>query len=348
MKLSDLGEFGLIRRIQKLNPRTSPSPLIGIGDDAAALKLSASSALLVTTDLLLEGVHFDLAYTDFYSLGWKSAAVNLSDIAAMGGVPRFCLTALGIPARISVEQVSGFYRGFNALLKNYATELVGGDTCSSRAGLFISVTALGESAPSRIVTRSGARPGDRIFVTGTLGDSAAGLELLRNSKFGIRNKKSKIRNPKSAIQKLIARHLRPVPRVEWGRKLALSGCASAMIDLSDGLSSDLSHICEQSKVGADIIAGRIPLSAALLHLSGKSAKPEAHYALSGGEDYELLFTVPPGKVKKLRSLKLPLTEIGLITSGKTLSLVDHRGRKKPLLPAGYDHFRRGRKQVREQ
>jgi thiamine-monophosphate kinase len=342
MKISDLGEFGLIGRIQKLAPRKSSSTLIGIGDDAAVLKLSASSTLLATTDLLLEGVHFDLSYTDFFSLGWKAAAVNLSDIAAMGGIPHFCLTALGIPTGVSVEQITEFYRGFNALLKSYRTTLVGGDTCSSRGGLFVGVTALGEVEPKRIITRAGARPGDRIFVAGTLGDSAAGLELLRKAEFGIRNKKSAIRNPKSEIQKLIARHLRPVPRVEWGRKLSLSGCASAMIDLSDGLSSDLFHICEQSGVGAEISADRIPLSDALHKLTGKLAKPAVHYALSGGEDYELLFTAPPGKVKKLRSLKLPLTEIGLITAGKTLSLVDNRGRKKPLLPTGYDHFSRRR------
>jgi len=365
MKISDLGEFGLIGRIKKLAPRKSSSTLIGIGDDAAALKLSASHTLLITTDLLLEGVHFDLSYADFYSLGWKSASVNLSDIAAMGGIPRFCLTALGIPAGVSLEQITEFYRGFNALLKSYRTTLIGGDTCFSRKGLFISVTALGEVEPKRIITRSGARPGDRIFVTGTLGDSAAGLELLKS---GVRGRgpgargkelKSAIRNgsthahhheqqsndPKSALQNLIARHLRPVPRVDWGRKLARSGCASAMIDLSDGLSSDLFHICEQSGVGAEILANRIPLSDALRKLTGKLAKPAVHYALSGGEDYELLFTAPPGKVKKIRSLKLPLTEIGLIAPGRTLSLVDNRGRKKPLRPSGYDHFG-GRRSVK--
>jgi len=348
MKISDLGEFGLIGRIQKLASKKSSSTLIGIGDDAAALKISASSTLLITTDLLLEGVHFDLSYADFFSLGWKSASVNLSDIAAMGGIPRFCLTALGIPAGVSVEQITEFYRGFNALLKSYRTTLIGGDTCSSRKGLFISVTALGEVEPKRIITRAGARPGDRIFVTGTLGDSAAGLEFLKS---GVRGRgpgargkepKSAISNPQSAIERLIRKHLRPVPRVEWGRKLALSGCASAMIDLSDGLSSDLFHICEQSGVGSEISADRIPLSDALHKLAGKLAKPAVHYALSGGEDYELLFTAPPGKVKKLRSLKLPLTEIGLITAGTTLSLADNRGRKKPLLPTGYDHFGRRR------
>lgn len=342
MKISDLGEFGLIGRIKKLALRKPSSAPVGIGDDAAALKLSASHILLATTDLLIEGVHFDLAYTDFSSLGWKAAAVNLSDIAAMGGVPRYCLTALGIPAGVSVEQVLEFYRGFNALLRAHAATLAGGDTCSSGRGLFISVTALGEVEPKRIITRAGAKPGDRIYVTGTLGDSAAGLELLRS---GVRSKESGVRS-KNLTSALIRRHLRPVPRVEWGRKLALSGCANAMIDLSDGLSSDLARICEQSGVGADIVAHGIPLSAALRALSGKLARPALQYALSGGEDYELLFTVPPAKVKKLCSLKLPVTEIGSITSGKTLSLADARGRKKPLPPAGYDHFRGGGRPLR--
>jgi thiamine-monophosphate kinase len=358
MKISDLGEFGLIGRIQKLAPRKSSSTLIGIGDDTAALKLSASHTLLATTDLLLEGVHFDLAYTDFYSLGWKSAAANLSDIAAMGGVPRYCLTALGIPQRTTTEQVTEFYRGFNALLKRHAAELVGGDTCSSRTGLFISVTALGEAAPSRLVTRAGAKPGDRIYVTGALGDSAAGLEILklRISDSRLRNlgssrprgkdANSVIRNSQSAVRMLIERHLRPVPRVAEGRKLALARCASAMIDLSDGLSSDVAHICEQSRVGAQIFADRIPLSPALRKMSGELARPLLQYALSGGEDYELLFTVPLDRVKKLRSLKLPITEIGTIASGKTALLVDHRGRKMPLPPSGYDHFRKAGKQTR--
>ena len=332
MKLSDLGEFGLIDRINKLAPRKSSATLVGIGDDAAALKLSASHTLLVTTDSLLEGVHFDLASTDFYSLGWKSAAVNLSDIAAMGGMARFCLTALGISPRLSVEQISEFYRGFNALLKDYRVALVGGDTCSSLDGFFIGVTVLGEIEPGRIVTRSGARPGDRIFVTGTLGDSAAGLELLQ------KNAKRKAQSAKRLIQK----HLRPAPRIAEGRKIALSGCASAMIDVSDGLSTDLSHICGQSRVGADVFAGAIPLSPASRSMSENLARPLLDYALSGGEDYELLFTVPPSKLKKLGALKLPITEIGLIRPGNSVSLIDGKGRKKLLVPSGYDHFRKGR------
>lgn len=342
MKLSDLGEFGLINRIRKLS-RTKNSPaLVGIGDDAAAMKLSASHVMLVTTDLLLENVHFDLSYTDYYSLGWKSAAVNLSDIAAMGGSPRSCLTALGIPQGISADQVFEFYRGFNYLLRTQKTTLIGGDTCSSAGGLFISVTAIGEAKQSQIITRAGARPGDRIFITGTLGDSAAGLELLqlRNADCGLRNTKTKRRNIKPEIARLVEKHLRPVPRVDWGAKLAQSHCASAMIDVSDGLSSDLFHICEQSRVGADIFVDRIPVSPALEKMSSKLSKTPLHYALAGGEDYELLFTVPPSRLERLHSLNLPLTEIGTITARRTPRLVGSDGSSRRLLPAGYDHFRK--------
>jgi thiamine-monophosphate kinase len=341
MKLSDLGEFGLIDRIRKLSQGKTSSPGIGIGDDAAALTISPSQAMLVTTDLLIEDIHFNLSYTDYYSLGWKSAAVNLSDIAAMGGLPRFCLTALGIPRGVSAEHILDFYRGFNRLLRLHKTELVGGDTCSSGRGLFISVTAIGEARPRRIIARSGALPGDAIFVTGTLGDSAAGLEMLRvrNSEFGVRNKKRKTVPSQAATGRLVERHLRPVPRVAQGLAIANSGCASAMIDVSDGLSSDLFHICEQSKAGAEIFADRIPLSVSLRRVSVGLSKSILEYALYGGEDYELLFTVPRRNLRKLRSLKMPITEIGTITTGRTMCMRDDAGKKRTLKPKGFDHFR---------
>ncbi len=343
MKISDLGEFGLIGRIQKLASRKTSSTLIGIGDDAAALKLSGDHILLATTDLLLEGVHFDLSYTDLYSLGWKSAAVNLSDIAAMGGVPRYCLTALGIPPRMSVEQISEFYRGFKTVLTNTKTALVGGDTCSSSDGLFVSVTALGEIEQQRAIRRAGARPGDRIFVTGMLGDSAAGLEILQNRKSGAGGKKAAFRNTRSAAAELVRRHLRPVPRVAEGRKIALAGCASSMIDLSDGLSSDLFHICKESSVGAQIIPDLIPVSPALRKYAAEQGRSVLDYAVSGGEDYELLFTVPASKLGKFRSLRINATEIGSILNGRMMTLADKQDKVRPLVPSGYDHFRKSPK-----
>ncbi|MEK6698032.1 MAG: thiamine-phosphate kinase [Nitrospirota bacterium] len=340
MRLSELGEFGLIEKIRRSFSVKSPRAPLSIGDDAAALAVSPSSMLLATTDMLVEGVHFDLSFTDFFSLGWKSAAVNLSDIAAMGGIPRFCLTALAIPQGIGSEQIADFYKGFGAVLREHAVLLVGGDTCSSGKGFIITVTALGETEKALLLRRSGARPGDRIFVTGTLGDSAAGLELLRNAEWGMRNKKSEIRNPKSAIGRLAERHLRPVPRVAEGLKIARSGCATSMIDVSDGLTLDLSHLCDESGAGAQIFSGKIPLSNALRGSAGALTGPVLDYALAGGEDYELLFTAPPRKLKCLRGLKIQATEIGIVTKARGIALVGADGKKKPLTPQGYDHFRR--------
>lgn len=331
MKLSTLGEFGLIDSIKKRSFRKASSVLVGIGDDAAALQIAPSSVLLATTDMLLEDVHFDLSYSDFYSVGWKSVAVNLSDIAAMGGSPRFCLTSLGIPPAISVEQIAEFYRGCNVVLRDYGTALVGGDTCASRKGFTVNVVLLGEIEKSKVISRAGAKPGDRIFVTGTLGDSAAGMALLLN-------KKNKNVKSQPAAKKLIAKHLRPEPRVAWGRMIALSKCANSMIDISDGLSSDLLHICQDSKVGARIIAGNIPLSRSLRGMSEVLGKTPLSFALSGGEDYELLFTVPLAKVRKLYSMPIPVTEIGEVTVSRTMQIVDSQGAERRLKPSGYTHF----------
>lgn len=335
MKIADLGEFGLIAKIKEQSKGRSPSTLIGIGDDAAALSLSPSKRLLVTTDMLLEGVHFDLSYTDFHSLGWKSAAVNLSDIAAMGGVPRFCLTALGIPSSISVEQIKEFYKGFNTLCRKYNVDLVGGDTCRSEKGLLISVTALGEVEKKRMLTRAGARPGDLVFVTGTLGDSAAGLELL-GAGFRVQGSGGRGKDHNFA---LIHRHQWSAPRIEWARKIALSGCATAMIDISDGLSSDLGHLCEESRVGAEISADQIPLSKDILNAAKHLKAIPLHYALSGGEDYELLFTVSTSKLKKFSSLKIESTQIGTIIAGYKMFLNDS-GKRAILTPKGFSHFSR--------
>src|SRR3990170_3618157 len=224
MKLSELGEFGLIEKIRRSFSVKSPRAPLNIGDDAAALVVSPSSMLLATTDMLVEGVHFDLSSTDFYSLGWKSAAVNLSDIAAMGGVPRFCLVSLGIPASIAVERITEFYKGFHALTGAHKAVLVGGDTCLSRKGLVISITMLGEIEKTALITRSGARPGDRVFVTGPLGDSAAGLEILKKRGRGQGSRvKGQGAKAGEGEKKLVQKHLRPMPRVAAGRKLALSG-----------------------------------------------------------------------------------------------------------------------------
>jgi len=347
MKISDLGEFGLIQKIKEQTKRTSSAPLLGIGDDAAALRITSSRTLLATSDMLIEDVHFDLSNTDFTSLGWKSAAVNLSDIAAMGGAPRFCLTSLGLTSHITAKQIADFYQGFDRLAHMHDAMIVGGDTCHSPKGLVISVTVIGEVSLPKMLKRSGARPGDAIYVTGTLGDSSAGFYLLQQGVRGSRGRGTK-GTATSGERRLIEHHLRPKPRVEWGRQLGASGCVSAMIDVSDGISSDLSHVCEQSNVGALIYAAAIPLSRALQQTAPRLQMPELSYALSGGEDYELLFTVPPARISLLRSLKLPLTEIGVVTREKTLQIVDSSGRTKPLVPSGYDHFKRRTRPAKKQ
>jgi thiamine-monophosphate kinase len=254
----------------------------------------------------------------------------------MGGLPRFCLTSLGIPPSLSAEEILDFYRGFSALAGKHKSLLVGGDTCASAHGLIISITVLGEATRKGLVSRSGAKPGDRIFVTGTLGDSAAGLELLEA---GGRGQGAEGREQKAWSKKLIQKHLRPEPRIEWGKMIAQARCASAMIDISDGLSSDLGHICEQSGAGAIVHSDEIPISEPLMRSGDMLKGRPLQYALSGGEDYELLFTVPPSRIRRFASLKIPATEIGVITKERKLFLIDDEGLMKPLRPTGYDHFR---------
>jgi thiamine-monophosphate kinase len=223
--LKELGEFGFIDRIaNKVAPGTGVA--IGIGDDAAATLQKACSLTLTTTDMLIEGVHFDLSFCDPFTLGRKSLAVNLSDIAAMGGKPCYFLLSMAIPETLSVEFLDEFTNGILAMAGEFDVTLIGGDTCSSKAGFVISVTVIGEQHPDRVVTRSGARPGDLIFVSGTLGDSALGLALLRS---GVKQGFA------------VTRHLDPTPRVREGLAMAAAKLPTSMLDVSDGLLSDLGH-----------------------------------------------------------------------------------------------------------
>jgi thiamine-monophosphate kinase len=333
MKLSRIGEFGLIETIKRSVPLTAQSVLVGIGDDAAVLKADRTRAMLVTTDMLLEHVHFDLSYTDFYSLGWKAAAVNLSDIAAMGGSAKCGLVSLGIPESVDSGAVQKFYRGLNNAFRKFAVSLVGGDTNRSQNGFVVNVVIIGETEQKNVILRSGAKPGDRIYVTGTLGDSAAGLILLQSG-----------RQPADAIERRLARkHLRPDPRMGWGRQLALSGCVSAMIDVSDGLSSDLGHICDLSKVGAILHEKNIPLSKDLKLAARAAGVSALDLALTGGEDYELLFAVPKNAVGKFSRQRIPATEIGEITASRPIELIGADNGIRLLKPVGFDHFARSQR-----
>jgi thiamine-monophosphate kinase len=329
MKLSRLGEFGLIERIRRMSA-SGRGVRIGIGDDCAWVKHAAGSSL-ITADLLIEGVHFDLKWTSLFALGYKSLAVNLSDIAAMGGVPAYAMLSLGIPAKFTSQQVDEFYRGFNSLARKCQVALIGGDTNISPT-LIVSVCLIGVP-PARPVRRSGAKAGDDIYVTGTLGDSALGLNLLRR----------KLRGPKrEAIAELLARHHQPTPRLTAGALLAREKFATAMIDVSDGLLQDLQHICQASNTGAVIWHEQLPLSSAYRALSGKIG---TRFALSGGEDYELLFCARPRhrlRIEKLpRLAQVKITRIGSCVAAKQgVTVIDGSGKPLALRFKGHDHFKK--------
>ena len=323
MKLAELGEFGLIERI-KANVAASPSVMLGIGDDAAALLPTPGCVTLITSDMLLENVHFDLTFCDAQSLGRKSLSVNLSDLAAMGAKPRQFLLGIALPAAVPLEFLDGFMAGIMMQARRFDVTLVGGDTCASRGGLVISITALGEQTPERVLKRSGAKVGDFICVTGTVGDAAAGLaELRRGARDGF----------------LVSRQLDPTPRVEAGVALAGKGLASAMIDVSDGVLADLGHICEMSGVGAMLDLESLPLSAEYRAACG--GDPFA-LALSGGEDYELLFCMPREKMAEVNelfdSLHLRVSVIGEITEGDGVKTVAADGTISTPGRKGFNHF----------
>ena len=326
MKLSELGEFGLIARIREHFP--APDGVTGIGDDCAVLPQHEGRQTLVSTDMLVEGTHFLTEDISPYDLGWKSAAVNLSDIAAMGGKPTATFLSLALPARLEVEWVDAFLRGFGDLCAKFDTPLLGGDTTASPDRICINVTVMGECAAGTALTRSGARVGDLVCVTGTLGDSAAGLRAILESA-----------ERDEDVQALIDRHYRPLPRVAEGMALAATPGVHAMMDLSDGLGSDLRHILDASfsrsgraaATGAkkihslrsemplrqhptDSVAAidpaAIPLSPVLQRVCKRLGWDPLELAASGGEDYELLFTVDPDAEPHL---PIPHTVIGRIS-----------------------------------
>jgi thiamine-monophosphate kinase len=329
MKLKQLGEFGLIEKIRRTTPR-GRGVLLGIGDDAAWLKTRKGS-VLVTSDLLIEKVHFDLRWTSFYDLGYKTLSANISDLAAMGGVPTYLVLSLGIPVDFNAEDVEEFYRGIRKLASECEVALVGGDTVASDR-FFIGAFLMGH-APYGPITRSGAKEGDDLYVTGTLGDSALGLDLL---------KRTRERTKSGELAYLMLRHSIPTARLKAGTLLAKEKLAKAMIDISDGLLQDLGHLCRASGVGAEVWQDLLPLSRAYRKYSGRKA---SLYALTGGENYELLFSLrmrDRGRLKKIeRRLGVPITRIGkFVPAPQGIQVVDRQGKILPLPHGGFDHFRK--------
>jgi len=336
MRIAEIGEFGLIDRVAKGLPPLGQGVVVGIGDDAAVLRLSEDRYLLTTCDIQVEGVHFLRDKIAPQQLGRKAVAINLSDIAAMGGVPRYLTVSLTLPQETTVEYVDALYEGIRRECEACGVAVVGGNMAHSLAHIVIDTFLVGEVEPARLLLRSGACVGDRVLVTGSLGDSGAGLALLLNPG---------ITCAEEDRRRVLEAHLTPKARLEEGRAIALSGLATAMIDVSDGLASDVGHICEQSEVGVRIWAERLPISSAAQAVAALVGRDPLEWALAGGEDYELLFTAPPKRVEALKitvteTTGTPVTAIGEIVpaaSGRVLIQAD--GRTISLETAGWDHFK---------
>jgi thiamine-monophosphate kinase len=322
-------ETDFVRWLRGLVAKDKGRLKLGIGDDAALIEVARGNQVILTTDLSIEGVHFLRRLHPPRAVGHRALARALSDIAAMGGTPRFALISLAIARRTSRVWVREFYAGLLALAGRLGVALIGGDTAMAADGVSIDVVAVGEVARGSALRRRGARPGDQIFVSGRLGKSGLGLRLLRSGRA------QKAASAGAALQA----HLYPEPRCGLGRYLSERRLASACIDVSDGLSTDLAHLCDASGLGARIWASRIPLP--------ETPAPRGRInllqlALHGGEDYELLFSVPPRRVSKIprKFQGVTLHWIGEISRSKGLALVQRDGKSVPLSPAGHDHFRK--------
>ncbi|HEV2826007.1 MAG TPA: thiamine-phosphate kinase [Pyrinomonadaceae bacterium] len=345
-----MNEFDFIERIRKLASERGDAfgVVRGIGDDAAVLKSFAGSDVVVSTDLLVEDVDFQRHTAQPDLLGHKALAVSLSDIAAMGARPRWALLSVGVPEGIwNSGFMDEFYSGFFQLAKRYDVALVGGDVSRTGSKIVIDSILLGESAKAGAVFRSGAQPGDQIFVTGFLGDAAAGLRLIeRGARLHQRTttgsySDSDVERDNHRLDPLLLRQLKPEPRVGWGLLLGEQQLATAMIDISDGLSSDLNHLCTESEVGAVIDAAAIPINPLVIELTGRRALDPLMLALHGGEDFEMLFTVAPTNVNKLprRVDGVRVTRIGEVAPASDGVRVLEGSRTWTLEPGGWQHFK---------
>ncbi len=339
MRIDQLGEFGLIERIQKALPASNDGVIVGIGDDVAVLRSDSAPdepVWLATCDVQTEGAHFLRNAISPRDLGRKALAINLSDIASAGGIPRYALVSLGLPGDLEVEFVDALYAGLRAEAETFSVAVVGGNMSRSRLGLFIDIFLLGQAKRENVLLRSGAQPGDKILVTGTLGDAAAGVALLLDSA---------LTTTDAYAATARTRLNTPTPRVREGQLIGEAHIATAMIDVSDGLASDLGHICEKSQVGTRIFAAQLPVADDNRALSLMARGNTFHFALHGGEDYELLFTAPASEANALaekitHETGTRVSIIGEILPkeiGRELVLPDQR--VVPLEARGWDHFK---------
>lgn len=327
MQINQIGEFGLIDLIKRQICAKDKRVIVNIGDDAAVIKSSPTRLLIFTTDTLVEKIHFDLDYVTFEEIGWKAMVANLSDIAAMGGLPKYALVTGGLPKSMRSEDVLSIYKGMSKIARKYNCKIIGGDTTLVPKDLFVTIALLGEVESDNYATRSGAKEGDLICVTGELGEAQVSLEYLK--KYG--------RQKLSFLQK----HLKPYPRIHEARTLSKNLKINSMIDVSDGLSSELFHLTEESHLGAVIYEKQIPISSKCLKLSSLLNKSPLLCALSSGEEYELLFTIGKKESTKIDRIKpkIKVSVIGEIVDGREgVKLHDKSGRLKNLKKSGFVHF----------
>jgi thiamine-monophosphate kinase len=336
-------EFDLIHSLNRRHSRRVPSVIRGIGDDGAVITSQAGQWILLTTDLLAEGIHFDLRTATMADIGFRAAAANLSDIAAMGGTPQHVLVALAIPRSGASSQVHQLYRGMMAACHPHHVALIGGDTSASDGGWFLSLTVTGMVPHRKALFRTGARIGDYLYVTGTIGDSLAGLKILNEPPSRTNRHRHNEAFSARHRQFLIGRHLRPTARVAEGKWLSAHRFATSAIDISDGLSGDIRHICEESHVGVELDLGALPLSPACRSYAASRKLDPADLALTGGEDYELLFTVSPRQRLRLEQSAIEhgfsLTCIGRIHPHHFgIQALSPHGTRHRLANRSYEHF----------
>jgi len=336
MDIGSCGEFSLIERLKKCVTAPPDFVIIGISDDAAAFETGAGRVTVMTADAFVEGVHFDLSFVPFRDLGWRAMAANLSDIAAMGGRPTWATVCLCIPPSCPVESLEALYAGMDDVAAPLGCRVVGGDTTSSPSGLMIAISLLGEVQRERITPRSGVRPGDLFCVTGHLGGARAGLEVLRRRHLG--------RPLPGHFEAAVKKFLRPVPRVREASALGDAATIHAAIDISDGLSSEVHHLCRMSRVGARIEGGSIPIHAETDAVARLCGEEGLAFALSGGEDFELLFAVAPHDAETVaRAVQAatgaPVSVLGEAVPPEEGVRIRRDGAWHPLANAGYEHFK---------
>ena len=340
-EINELGEFGLIDRLTRDFPLRNASSIKGVGDDAAVLAFESDKEILVTTDLLLEGIHFDVRYVPLKHLGYKAAIVNFSDIYAMMGQPRQITVSIGVSARFTVEHLDAIYSGIKLACERYGVDLVGGDTSASVSGLVISITCIGEAPKGEAVLRSGAKPTDLICVSGDLGAAYMGLQLLeRENRIAAQAGKDEKFQPDFAGKEyILERQLKPEARKDIVEELRNAGIKpTSMMDVSDGLSSELLHLSHNSKVGVRVYEDKIPIDYQTALMAEEFNMNLVTAALNGGEDYELLFTVPLTDHEKFEKLK-GVTVIGYTTQPDLgAALVTRDGAEIPLKAQGWNAF----------